>query len=180
MSQLVDRMVRAARLEPGLYGEVAGDDKAMGQAIGVVLIAAVAAGLGNAGLGGPFGLVFGALGMLLGWFVWAFLIHLIGTRLLPERATRADLDQVLRATGFATAPGVVRVGGIVPLLGPLVDAVALIWMVAAVTVAVRVALGYGGTGRALVVAVLGLVVPTAAVGFLMLLGLGGAALVALF
>jgi hypothetical protein len=180
MSQLVDRMLRAARLEAGLYEEVAGDGKALGQAGGVVLIAAVAAGLGNTGLGGPFGLVLGAIGLLVGWFVWAFLIHLIGTRLLPERETRADLDQVLRAAGFAMAPGVVRVVGIVPLLGPLADTVALIWTLAALTVAVRVTLGYAGTGRAFVVTVLGLAVPLAAVGFLMVVGLGGAALMALF
>jgi hypothetical protein len=179
MALIVDRMVRAARLDSGLYAEVERDEKATGQAIAVVLISAAAAGIGNAGLGGPFGLVLGALGMLVGWFVWAFLIHFIGTRLLPERETRADLDQVLRATGFAAAPGVIRVFGVVPLLGPLVDAVALVWMLAAFVVAVRLTLGYASTGRALAVTLLGLVVPLAAVGFLMVVGLGGAALLAL-
>jgi hypothetical protein len=180
MALIVDRMVRAARLESELYAEVERDEKATGQAIAVVLISALAAGIGNSGLGGPFGLVFGAVGMLVGWFVWAFLIHFIGTRLLPERGTRADLDQVLRATGFATAPGVVRVVGVVPLLGPLADTVALVWMLAAFVVAVRRTLDYAGAGRALAVTLLALAVPLAGVGFLMVVGLGGAALLALF
>ena len=47
MSQLTDRMMRAARLEPDLYEEVEADKSAMGQAMTVVVLASLAAGIGT-------------------------------------------------------------------------------------------------------------------------------------
>ena len=84
MATIVDRMIRAARLDPTLYIEVEQDEGAGGQAGGVVVLSAVAAGIGSTGQAGPFGLVGGALAALVGWFIWAFLAHFVGTRLLPE------------------------------------------------------------------------------------------------
>ncbi len=174
MASLVDRMQRAAKLEPALYDEVAAAEDATGQAMGVVVISSVAAGIGSAGLAGPVGLVLGAVGALVGWFVWAFTAHFVGTRLLAEPATRADVAPVLRATGFAAAPGAVRVLGIIPLLGPLVNLVAGLWMLAAFVVAVRQSLGYASTGRAVAVCLIGFVLQMVVFGLLMLMTAGGA------
>ena len=64
----------------------------------------------------------------------------------------------LRTLGFAAAPGVIRIGGIVPLLGGLVQLTAAIWMLIATVVAVRQALDYTGTGRALGVCAIGWII----------------------
>ncbi len=105
MAEIQDRMLRAAKLDVQLYEEVEHDEGALGQATTVVILSAVAAGIGSLGVGGLTGLVGGTLAALFGWYVWAFLTYYIGTRLLPEPQTRADHGQLLRTIGFASAPG---------------------------------------------------------------------------
>jgi hypothetical protein len=80
---------------------------------------------------------------------------MIGTRLLPTAQTHADWKQLLRTTGFASAPGLIRVAGLIPLIGWFVYLIAGIWMLAAFVVAVRQALDYTSTLRAVGVCVLG-------------------------
>jgi hypothetical protein len=119
----------------------------------VVVLAAVAGGIGvGAGLRG---LIVGTLLGLLGWAVWAWLIYFIGTRWLPEAGTHADTGELLRTIGFATTPGILRVVGIVPALGSLAIIVSAVWTLAAMVVAVRQALDYQSTGRAIGVCLLG-------------------------
>ena len=137
MANIQDRMLRAAKLDVQLYEEVEHDEGALGQATTVVVLSAVAAGIGSLGIGGLTGLVSGTLAALFGWYVWAFLTYYIGTRLLPEPQTRADHGQLLRTIGFASAPGLIRVAGIIPGLGAIVFSVAGIWMLVATVIAVR-------------------------------------------
>jgi hypothetical protein len=153
MASLADRMTRAARLDPALFEEVEGDSSATGQAIAVVVLASVAAGIGSGA--GLAGLVLGALGSLLAWYVWAFLTFWIGTRLFPEPDTRATHAQLLRTIAFAGTPGVLRVLGIVPGLRGLVFLITGLWMLAAAVIAIRQALDYQSTLRAVLVALCG-------------------------
>lgn len=158
MASLTDRMIRAARLDVNLYEEVEHDETAMTQAVGVVALSSLAGGVGSVSAVGVGGLVIGTVLALLGWYLWALLVYLIGTRLLPEAQTEADMGQVLRTLGFASAPGVVRVAGILPGLFSVVSLVASVWMLVAMVIAVRQALDYRGTGRAIGVCVVGFVV----------------------
>ena len=158
MAAIQDRMLRAAKLDVQLYEEVEHDEGALGQATTVVVLSAVAAGIGSFSIGGATGLVVGTLGALLGWYVWAFLTYYIGTRLLPEPQTQADHGQLLRTIGFASAPGLIRVLGIIPGLAPIVFAAAGVWMLVAMVIAVRQALDYSNTWRAIGVCAIGWVV----------------------
>jgi hypothetical protein len=156
MSTLLDRMVRAAKLDATLYEEVESDHGSRLQALGVVIISSVAFGLGTgAGIGG---LVTGTIAAVLGWYLWAFITYLIGTRLLPEPTTRADHGELLRTMGFANAPGVVSALGIIPGVRGIVIAVAQIWMLVAAIVAIRAALDYQSVWRAVAVVVIGWIV----------------------
>jgi len=158
MNLFVDRVIRAAKLDGNLYEEVEADKSALGQAMAVVVISSVAAGVGmidEAGLGGIF---MGAVAALIGWYIWAYLTFLIGTRLLPEPQTSADYGELLRTIGFSSAPGVIRVLGIFPVLEGIVFFVASVWMLVAMVVAVRQALDYSGTLRAVGVCVIGWVI----------------------
>jgi hypothetical protein len=157
MSQLVDRMLRAAKLEAQLYEEVEADPAALGQAMLVVVISSVGAGLGSLFAGGFSGLLGGTVMALLGWFVWSFVVFVIGTRFLPEPQTQADYGQLLRTIGFSAAPGVLRVFGFLGLLGQLINFLVGLWMLAAMVIAVRQALDYTGTGRAVAVCLLGFI-----------------------
>jgi len=158
MDRLQDRMIRAAKLDVQLYEEVEADRGAMRQAMTVVVLSAVAAGIGNIADGGLPGIVIGTLGALVGWYVWAFLTYFIGTRLLPEPDTRADHGELLRTIGFSSAPGLIRVFGIVPGLTSFVFAVAGVWMLVAMVIAVRQALDYKSTWRAIGVCAVGWIV----------------------
>ena len=158
MASMVDRMVRAAKLDPQLYEEVEADKAALGQAMGVVVLASVAGGVGGGGLGGLSGFFIGTVGSLIGWFIWAGLTYLIGTRLLPEPETRADLGELLRTIGFSSSPGLIRVLGLVPGLTGIVFLVSGVWMLTAMIIAVRQALDYRSTLRAVGVCVIGWIV----------------------
>lgn len=155
MANLPDRMIRAAKLDVSLYEEVEADQGAMGQATAVVVLSSVAAGVGAFARVGVGGIVIGTIAVLIGWYVWAFLTYLIGTKLLPEPQTRADMGEMLRTTGFSTSPGVIRVLGIISPLAEIVYVVAAIWMLVAMVIAVRQALDYSGTWRAVGVCVIG-------------------------
>ncbi len=158
MNLFVDRMIRAAKLESALYEEVEADKGAMGQAMGVVVLSSVAAGIGAISIHGGAGILIGTITALVGWFVWAFLTYIIGTRLLPEPQTKADYGQLLRTIGFSSSPGLLRVFGIVPGLGGIISLVAGVWMLVAMVIAVRQALDYESTWRAVGVCVIGWVV----------------------
>jgi len=95
---------------------------------------------------------------LIGWYIWAYLTFLIGTKLLPEPQTEADLGQLLRTIGFASSPGIIRILGVIPGLNLIVNLVASIWMLVAMIIAVRQALDYKGTLRAVLVCIIGFII----------------------
>jgi hypothetical protein len=150
------RIVGAA-LRTATYEEVEADRGATAQAIGVVVLSGLAAGVGARGIGGgqPSDVLFFAALALATWAVWAMLTYQLGARIMPEPQTRADVGELLRTLGFASAPGLVRVLGIVPELTRAVFVVAAVWMLLAMIVAVRQALDYRTTRHAVVVCVVG-------------------------
>ena len=158
MSSFTERMIRAARLDAQLYEEVEADQTAMGQAMGVVVLSSVATGIGMIGITGAIGIVVGTIGALVGWYIWALLTYYIGTRLLPGPQTQADVGQLLRTTGFSSTPGLLRIFGIISPLNSIVQVVTGVWMLIAMVVAVRQALDYETTGRAVAVCVVGFIV----------------------
>jgi len=162
MTGFKDRILRASKLDVHLYEEVEADKNAMPQAMGVVVLSSVAAGLGGIGMGvaGPGGILMGIVLALVGWYIWAFLTYFIGTKLLPEPQTHADLGELLRTIGFSSSPGLIKILGIIPGLGAVVFSVASIWMLVAMVIAVRQALDYKSTWRAVGVCAIGWVIQT--------------------
>ena len=160
MATLMERAIGAAKLDATVYEDVESDPGALGQAMTVVVVASVATGLGSGAASGGigFGLVGGVIGALIGWFVWAFTAWFVGTKMLPEPETKADFNQLLRTTGFASAPGVAGILGFVPGVGGLILFGVSLWQLAAMVVAVRQALDYSSTGRAVLVCVIGFVI----------------------
>jgi hypothetical protein len=154
-------MIRAAKLDAALYEEVEADKGAMGQALGVVILSSVAAGIGSIGATGINGLVIGTIVALLGWFIWAFLTYYIGTRLLPEPQTKADYGELLRTIGFSSSPGILRILAFIPAVGAILNFIVGIWMLVAMVIAVRQALDYKSTWRAVGVCLIGWIVQTA-------------------
>ena len=158
MTNFKNRIIRAAKLDIHLYEEVEADTGAMGQAIGIVVLSSIAAGVGSITRGGLGGILTGTILALIGWYVWAYLTYFIGTRFLPEPQTKADHGELLRTIGFSSSPGLIRVLGIIPGLGAVVFLVASIWMLLAMVIAVRQALDYKSTLRAVGVCVIGWII----------------------
>ncbi len=154
MASLTQRMLGAAKLDVGTYEEVEADTTATVQAMAVVLISSIAAGIGGIGLG-ISGLVRLTLAALVSWILWASLVWVIGTKLLPEPETKASVGELLRTTGFSSSPGVLRILGFIPLIGWLINLLVAIWMLIAMVIAVRQALDFRSTARAVGVCLIG-------------------------
>lgn len=158
MSRFVRRMLGAARLDPATYEEVEADTSATPQALLVVFLASLASGVATWRVEGLEGLVLGFVGAILGWFVWAALTFLVGTKVLPEPQTESDMGELLRTIGFAASPGILMVLGVVRSLSFVVRPLISVWLLMAFVVAVRQALDYKSTARAIVVCTIGFVV----------------------
>lgn len=156
MANFIRRVYGALALDALTYEEIEGDYSANGQALTVVLLSALAAGLGARGFGATLSVVptIAAIA-LIAWLAWALLTFEIGARLLRTADTRGDVSELLRTIGFASAPGMLRVFGALPALATAAFAVSAIWMLAAMIVAVRQALDYRSTARAIAVCAIG-------------------------
>ncbi len=152
MANFTERIIGAAKLDNHVYEEVEADTSVTIQAMMVVILSAVSGGIGGISGGGFF---VSTIAALIGWLIWAFLTYTIGTRLLAEPQTNADLGQLMRTLGFAQSPGLLRFFGIIPSVGPLFLGIIQIWILVAMVIAVRQALDYTTTGRAVSVCLIG-------------------------
>src|SRR5712691_6438738 len=157
------RLLGALALDPVIYEEVEADRGATWQALLVVVMSSLGAGIGARGLGSGSlrSMVFISALALMGWAAWALLTFQIGARLMPEPQTRADVGELLRTIGFSAAPGMLRIFGIVPGATIPAFAITALWMLVAMVVAVRQALDYKSTARAVAVCGLGWVLAIA-------------------
>ena len=165
MANFGNRIIRAAKLDVALYEEVEADKSALGQTMGVVILSSIAAGVGSTSAG-LLRMLIGVVVALTGWYIWAYLTYFIGTKLLPEPQTKADHGELLRTIGFSSSPGLIRVLGIVPVIRGIVFPIAAIWMLVAMVIAVRQALDYTGTLRAIGVCAIGWIVQAVMLGLL--------------
>ncbi len=168
MTSFKGRIIRAAKLDVALYEEVEADRSAMSQAMLVVVLSSLAAGLGGLQRGGLSGILLLTIGALAGWYIWAYLTYFIGAKLLPEPQTDADPGQLLRTIGFSSSPGLLRVLGIIPIPGltGIVFFATAIWMLVAMVIAVKQALDYNSTARALGICVIGWIIQALIFGLL--------------
>lgn len=151
-----DRMKGAAMLDIPTYEEVEHDENLTTQAAMVVLIAALARGVGGFN-DGENGIIVGVVAALFSWLVWAGITYLIGDKLLKGTATWGEL---LRTLGYAQAPAVLLVLGFLPVFGGIVGAIVGIWLLITGIVAIRQALDFD-TGKAILTAFLGWLVAVA-------------------
>lgn len=169
-NSFLQRLIGAVSLDVAIYEEVEADRGATAQAFVVVVLSSLAAGVGARGFGGssPVNIAFFTMVALMAWAAWALLTFQIGGRLLPEPQTRVDVGELLRTIGFAAAPGILRIFGILPGVTIPAFTISAVWMLAAMIVAVRQALDYKSTARAIAVCVLGWIL---AIAFAIVLGL---------
>jgi hypothetical protein len=169
---IVHRLMGAAALDPATYEEVEADRSATPQALAIVVLSSLAAGIGLRGASGAEATLkfFAAASVLalLAWATWALVMFEIGGRILPTKDTSVDPGELLRTLGFAATPGLIQVFGVLPGAMLPVFTIAIVWTLAATVIAVRQALDYTSTGRAIAVCLLGWLV---SLSFALVLGL---------
>ena len=157
-SSYVDRLRGALMLDPRTYRDVEQDTNANGQAALTVVLAALAAGIGYLLSRDLVQNVIGtALSSLLQWLIFSFVAYYVGASLFSSGDTSVTPGQVLRTIGFAQAPKILLVLGIIPILGWIVGLVVFVWFLAAAIVALREAFEFD-TGRAIGTGLVALVV----------------------
>ena len=152
---VIERVSGVLRLQPRAFEDIEADVHANGQALGIVVLSSLAAGVGGGFYGGPGGMVAEALGAVVGWVMWAAVTYVLGARLLPERDTRTDMGELLRVMGYSSAPTLFSVFAALPLLGRAVPSIVSFWLLATTVLAVRQALDYRSTMRAFAVVIIG-------------------------
>jgi hypothetical protein len=176
MASFGERVVGAMKLDPHTFEEIERDTTAMGQAVGVIALAAVSGAIGNIYYGGITGIISGVLFALIGYVVWAVVVWLVGTKLMPDPTTKADFPETFRVIGFAASPGLLGVVTIIPILGWLLMLAIWLWQIAAMVIAVKQVLDYANIGKAVIVVIIGFIVNLIIVMFFGALMLGGAVL----
>ncbi len=151
---IVNRMIRAAKLDSDLYEEVEHDQSATKQAAIVVVGTSIAAGIGSSIAGDVLLLLIFPIVSIVAWALYAWLTYFIGTRLLAGPETSADWGELARTLGFASAPRALLVFAVLPALTVTLGAIVAIWMLITTVVAVRAALDFS-TWRAIATVIVG-------------------------
>ena len=164
---MIQRMMGAAMFNADTYEEIEADPGAIGQAIGVVILVTICGAIGGAigGLIGDASLLKIVLGLIAGlvfgivrWAIWVSVLSLVGGMMLRTSGTQTSWAEIGRVVGFAYTPGVLSIFSFVPFIGWLFPVVAFVWTLAAVTMAVRQALDFESTGRAILVVLIAAVI----------------------
>ena len=144
------RAIGAARLDIPVFEEIEADDTATTQALLVVVVSSLAAGVGLSGVYDAPVLHRVLLALLL-WVFWAIATYIVGVYVMPEPQTRSNVGELLRTIGFAASPGILRIFGIIPVVGGTIYVISTAWMLVAMVIAIRQALDYRSTWRAALV-----------------------------
>ena len=145
------RAIGAARLEVPVFEEIEADRQATGQALAVVVLSSMAAGIGLTSSFFNAPVLHRVMLALLLWVFWATATYIVGVYLMPEPQTQTSVGELLRTIGFAASPGILRILGVIPALGDVIYGLSTAWMLVAMVIAIRQALDYRSTGRAIVV-----------------------------
>lgn len=155
MLTLTMRISRALSLDPMLFEEVEADKSATWQSVLLVVASSLALGIGASGGLAPSALIAQASVGLAAWLIWALTTYYVGTRLMPTTATRATPGELLRTIGFSSAPGLLCILFLIRPFRAAVFTLVVVWALATMVVAVRQALDFTSTGRAVAVCAVG-------------------------
>ena len=143
----INRIFRSFKIDPEVFAEVQKDKNATIPAAVVVVLSSTAAGIGATSLGvGNF--ILAPVFSLISWFVWAYIVYFVGVKLFPDPKTKTTQFALLRAIGFSSAPGIIRIFGFNEDLTTVTFIGSAFWMLACMIVAVRETLNYKSLWKA--------------------------------
>jgi len=151
------RFIGTLALDASIFEEIEADRRAWLQSIVVLVAASCGARIAaiEFGVTESDRFIAGVIVALGGLLVWVSVVAVIGRYVLAQPQTHSDVPELLRTLGFATAPGVFLSLAAIRPAAPVVVGIVFIWMIAAAVIAIRQALDYTATGRAVAVCLLG-------------------------
>jgi hypothetical protein len=158
MDTVSQRMIGAAMLNPDAYEAVERDVRANKTALFIVIGTAIFAGIGGLTSDGLGGLIGGVIAAIISWVLYAIAAYLIGTKVFKTRSTESTLGECLRTLGFAQTPSFFRILSGIPILGWIITIIVDIWVFVATIIALRQALDFTSTGRAVITAIVAWIV----------------------
>jgi hypothetical protein len=183
-NRIVNGMIRAIKLDKDFYEEVEHDTSYSQDALIVVLLVSLIGGVGTflgmllhgRILQAIVGFIFAALLVLVGFFIWVYVAHFVGTRFFKGQGDRGEVQ---RALGFAYSPQILNLLSFIPCVGWLISLIAWVLTIATGFVAIRQSLDQDNTNAALtmIVSAIAVFLITAIVtAILAALGFAGAAI----
>ena len=148
-----NRIIRSVKIDPEVLNDVQKDKNATLSAGIVVLLSSTAAGIGATSLGGG-NFILAPIFSLISWFVWAYIVYFVGVKLFPDPKTKTTQFALLRAIGFSSAPGIIRIFGFNESLMAVTFIGSAFWMLVCMIVAVRETLNYKSLWKALGVVII--------------------------
>ena len=164
---MLDRIVRAIRLDWTVFSEIAQDRGAMKEAALIVAIVSFLSAVGTGIARSSFGAFIGdwLAGILLGWIGWAIITYFVGTRMFNGDT---DIAEMLRVLGYANAPILLGLLGFIGCIGWVFTLVGGLLALGAAILAIREAMDLA-TENAIVTAVIGWVIYIAVRGAIFLI-----------
>ncbi|HIE64960.1 MAG: YIP1 family protein [Nitrospira sp.] len=153
----LNRILRALQLEDAVYEELASDPAPLAQSILLVALSSLSVGVGGSG-GHSENILPGTITFLIAWTLSVIIIYIIGMKVFPGQARHKSILPLLRTTGFASSPGLVRLLGFPPATSAIVAVGASLWMFGAMVIAVRHTFQYQSIQQSLRVCVFGWIV----------------------
>jgi len=147
ISLFLNRIFRSVKIDPEVFNEVQKDKNATISAAIVVILSSSAAGIGAASLGAS-NFLLAPVFSLISWFVWAYIVYFVGVKLFPDTKTKTTQFALLRAIGFSSAPGMIRIFGFNEDLMTVTFIGAAFWMLVCMVVAVKETLNYKSLWKA--------------------------------
>ena len=153
---MIDRMMRAIRLDRTLFRQVADNPEYTSEAALIAVIVSVIASLGAVFGKNPLLLFIGQLAnqILLGWLLWALVAYFVGTALFKGRSQPMEM---IRTLAYAGVPRILGVFGSVPCVGWILALAGWVLSIAAGVIAIRESMEFDTTSA----------VVTTVVGFLL-------------
>ena len=132
-ASLIERLIRALLLQPAVYAEASANRRLTGQAVMIVLLGGVLNGIALQPRLGSLAMWAGVANAVFGWLLWTGVILLIA-RLFGHRR---DGRSLLRPLGFAAAPNVLLILGLLPAIGSVLRIIVVVWSLATTAIALE-------------------------------------------